>query len=524
MSFVRDFFLGSDTPGVTAWDFSNGFASGAQAYLTTQSSGIFSRSIPIARVFGENEAVPRANLSGALADTAKVVGRAAIALDFVGTGVETFRELSAGNTPGAIREGATGIVALGGAVVVGAAAGTVVVGSAATATVIGTTAGIAVSLGVSNLSDAYSDEIDAFIESGLATVLDNGDVLMTSDAFASLVGYSSKYGTEFVQEFYSNATRVIEVDLAGLQHFVNDYYSSSFRAENYQLSNQCFLSGTQIQMWLEGLPVHVGIGDVSTPDFDDVSMVVSASGLEVSGASGSSSETGILSRGASKPIEEISVGDIVVSYDAEGRLRPGRVTRLFRNRVRHVLDVFGLKVTPGHVTLCGDGVFEGRHVPILDILRSDGALVRADGSKVRAGTGCDLGSDGDRMVMAVVGERQPDGQIKIAEAGKIRAGTRVILETGQDVSVLDLIEANGGVLSEDGYVQTSSDSPKLPFRWTFTPHLPKPEDYVLQRSAVTLPEIYEADEWEAVAPRMPAPDYNSMQRIEEKTGHHKYLI
>jgi len=285
---------------------------------------------------------------------------------------------------------------------------------------------------------------------------------------------------------------------------------------------ECFLSGTLVSFWPEGLPLHFDSGDISAIDSDaGVSASLDAN-KDVSGATGLFDEALVVSWSISKPIESVEVGDVVVSYDAEGRLRPGRVTRLYRNRVRHVLDVFGLKVTPGHVTLCGDGEFEGRHIPILDILRSDGALVRSDGSKVRAATGCDLGSSGDRMIMAVVGGRQPDGQIKIAEAGEIRAGTRVILETGQDVSVLDLIEANGGFLSEDGYVQTSPDSPKLPFRWTFTPHLPEPEDYVLQCSAITLSEIYEADQWEAVAPRMPIPCLRVT--LDETKGQHKSLI
>lgn len=149
-------------------------------------------------------------------------------------------------------------------------------------------------------------------------------------------------------------------------------------------------------------------------------------------------------------------------------------------------------------------------------------LVRADGTMVRATTGCDLGSEGDRMVVAIVGDRQPGGQIKICETGELRAGTRVVLEDGQDVSVLELIEANGGVLTEDGYVQSSADGPKLPFRWTFTSSLPKAEDYILQRSGVTLSEIYEANQWEQIGPRLPAPSLREFG--DEDTGRHKHLI
>jgi hypothetical protein len=57
-------------------------------------------------------------------------------------------------------------------------------------------------------------------------------------------------------------------------------------------------------------------------------------------------------------------------------LVPARVTRTFVNDVAHVLDFHGTGVTPGHAFLCGAGRFQGRHVPLLDILRDDGAMVR----------------------------------------------------------------------------------------------------------------------------------------------------
>lgn len=209
--------------------------------------------------------------------------------------------------------------------------------------------------------------------------------------------------------------------------------------------------------------------------------------------------------GTKKPIEQVEAGDIVVSYDKDGNLKPGRVKRTMTNRAKQILDVHGLMVTPGHATLCGDGRFNGQHVPILDILRSDGALVREDGTKIRAGTGCRLGTMGDRMITAIIGKQQLGGLVRIAEVGEIRAGTRFITEDGEDVSVLDMILNSGGHLTEDGMIQTSTNGPKMPFRWTFTSSLPKPEDYVLQRSATHLQDIYQANEWESVRPSMPIP-------------------
>ena len=210
--------------------------------------------------------------------------------------------------------------------------------------------------------------------------------------------------------------------------------------------------------------------------------------------------------GTAKPIEHVRPGDVVTSYDEDGNLVPGRVSKTKENRVKHVLDVFGLMVTPGHVTFCGEGKFEGRHVPIIDILRSDGALVLKDGSMKRAATNFGVGSIEDRFVHAIVTEDVPGtDNVRIVESGKVRLGTRYMHPTGADITVLDIIRRTGGTATEDGYVLLSDGVTKTPFVWTFTNRLPKPEDFVLQRSQVTLTDIYEADEWEAVVPQVPPP-------------------
>ncbi|PLW78342.1 Hint domain-containing protein [Cohaesibacter celericrescens] len=214
--------------------------------------------------------------------------------------------------------------------------------------------------------------------------------------------------------------------------------------------------------------------------------------------------------GSEKPIEEVEPEDWVLSYDKDGNLKPGRVTQTFTNTAKQILDVHGLMVTPGHVTLCGDGEFEGQHVPIMDILRSDGALVMKDGSKIRAATGCPLGSIGDRFIHAIIGESQPDGRVKVSEVGQLRLGTRFINEDGEDISIEEIIYARGGMLTEDGYIKASIDGPKMPFRWTNNSKLPKPEDYILQRSATTLSHVYQVGEWEAVGPQMPMPRFPNL--------------
>ena len=211
----------------------------------------------------------------------------------------------------------------------------------------------------------------------------------------------------------------------------------------------------------------------------------------------------LLSDGTTAPIESVRSGDMVMAYDADGALVPARVTRVLRHDVRHILDVFGLMVTPGHVTLCGDGRFAGRHVPILDILRSDGALVRADGTMVRAATGADLGSVDDDLVWVVTGAAGPDG-FAVRSARQLRRGTRILTEAGHDITLAEVIAANGGRIGADGLVCMADAAPG-PFVWPFGPDLPNPEDYVLARSAVTLAEIYAAAEWDGMDPLLDAP-------------------
>jgi hypothetical protein len=209
--------------------------------------------------------------------------------------------------------------------------------------------------------------------------------------------------------------------------------------------------------------------------------------------------------GSQKPIEQIAPDDRVVSYDEAGTLRPGRVSAVKVNQVRHTLDFHTLMVTPGHVMLCGDGPFAGRHAPLIDILRSDGAVVRRDGTAVRAATNCAVGAAEDGFVWAVTGDRADNGGITVRDKGRIRLGTRASTPDGDDVSVAELIVGAGGAVTPDGLVRRGGAGPAMPFLWTFSEMLPKPEDYVLQRSGLTLTEIYRAGEWEGEGPMLAAP-------------------
>ena len=191
-----------------------------------------------------------------------------------------------------------------------------------------------------------------------------------------------------------------------------------------------------------------------------------------------------LADGTSKPIDVTSVGDTVLSYDATGVLVPARVTRTFRNEVSHILDVHGLKVTPGHATLCGDGMFKGRHVPIIDILLSDGALVQADGALIRMAINAPVGSMADALLKVAVAATPEDLQNDAMTDGEMRVGTLLFDREGVPVSVLDCLMAEGYSFDpETGLIAKPGEAPH-PLYW-FGP-LPRPEDYILTRSRETL--------------------------------------
>jgi hypothetical protein len=167
--------------------------------------------------------------------------------------------------------------------------------------------------------------------------------------------------------------------------------------------------------------------------------------------------------------------------------------------VAHVLDFHGTGVTPGHVFLCGAGRFAGRHVPLIDILRDDGAVVRQDGSLMRAATGCAVGSDADRLIEVVAAD---------GSTGRLRAGTRVAGETGE-VTVSALIARAGGVICDGGITLPGATAPQ---RFVWAGRLPAPEDYVLRQSGLTLAEIYAAEEWESPPQMAAALDFSATPR------------
>ena len=239
--------------------------------------------------------------------------------------------------------------------------------------------------------------------------------------------------------------------------FENHPYAKVFRDRLEKLDPRCFAAGTQIDM----------------------------------------------ADGTTKSIETIQVGDEVMAYDPEaeagrGGLKPARVTRTMVNQVPHLLDFHGVKVTPGHATLCGDGPNEGNHIPLMDILLADGAVVNRDGELVRAATNLPVGSEGDQFVeVAYLTSKSQKTYFR----GRMRAGTLTLDAKGKTHRVLDALNREGYRLLPDGLIAKDGETPH-PLYWFG--ELPKPADYVLAKSGLTLAELYSAEGQELDRPAAPA--------------------
>ena len=208
-----------------------------------------------------------------------------------------------------------------------------------------------------------------------------------------------------------------------------------------------------------------------------------------------------------KPIKLIQVGDLVVSFDDDGNLVPGPVTRTFQNNAKILLNFHGTRVTPGHVYYRPDSKKSYKYETLIDVLRDDGVIQKQDGTLIRAATNVPVDSPRDGFVRAVAGKWKADGTFEQTDEGRIRLGTRFLVrgsEEQKSFAVADLIERNGGVVGEDELIHVG-DGPGAPLPWDFGDTLPKPEDFVLACSGTTLEDIYKAAEWESQGPRLPAP-------------------
>jgi len=244
--------------------------------------------------------------------------------------------------------------------------------------------------------------------------------------------------------------------------------------------DNCFLAGTPVDMW----PTDPNIKPGPNGLFD---------------------EAEIMAKVWQKPIEEIKPEDWVLSFDKNNNLKPGKVKRIFTNSAKIILDFFGTGVTPGHVYYRADSEKAYKFETLIDILRDDGVIVQSDGTELRTATGLPTDDPRDNFVWAVTGDRNDDGSVHIKDKGRIRLGTRFITDDGRDLCINDLIEAGGGMLTDDGLVRLGENGSATPFHWALSDTLPRPEDYILERSGASLEDIYRAAEWESQRPHMPPP-------------------
>ena len=79
------------------------------------------------------------------------------------------------------------------------------------------------------------------------------------------------------------------------------------------------------------------------------------------------------------------------------------------------------------------------------------------------------------------------------------------MDDGTDIAIEDVLADADISVTEDGLVIDAATGEAVPLHLPFVQALPKPEDYVLARSGITLAEIYRANEWEGQRPSMAAP-------------------
>lgn len=200
-----------------------------------------------------------------------------------------------------------------------------------------------------------------------------------------------------------------------------------------------------------------------------------------------------MANGTQKPIETIEIGDEVLAYDPEanaglGELRSGTVTRTMTNIVDEIIDFHGMKVTPGHATLCCDGPNAGRHIPLMDIIMADGAVANRDGTVIRAATNLPVGCEGDQFVtVAYILDKSQETYFK----GKMRLGTLMAGMDGKDDwRVINALKREGYRIFPDGLIAKDGEAPH-PLYWFG--EVPRPHDYILKKSALTVAGLYSGD-------------------------------
>jgi len=165
----------------------------------------------------------------------------------------------------------------------------------------------------------------------------------------------------------------------------------------------------------------------------------------------------LMSDGTEKPIEDIKPGDEVMAFDGgdsqgRGPLAPKKVTRLFRNVTKSIIDLRGLKMTPGHMVLSDNGDW----LTIADVLRNDRSIVeeRKTGAVlVRARTGAVIGSLDDTPIPVLFVDQKTGRQHQAyVRAGIPALGKYLTPNKAELWTLARILTDEGYTVSPDGWM------------------------------------------------------------------------
>ena len=165
--------------------------------------------------------------------------------------------------------------------------------------------------------------------------------------------------------------------------------------------------------------------------------------------------------GTEKPIEEIKPGDEVMAFDGRdaqglGPAAGKKVTRLFRNVTKSIINLRGLKVTPGHRVLSDNGDW----LTIAEVLRRDRGIVeqRETGAVlVRARTGAVIGSLEDTPIRVhFVDQKTGREHQAYVRAGIPALGKYLTPDKAEIWTLARIFLTEGYTVSPDGWMTLSS--------------------------------------------------------------------
>ncbi|WP_162559391.1 hypothetical protein [Microvirga sp. 17 mud 1-3] len=158
--------------------------------------------------------------------------------------------------------------------------------------------------------------------------------------------------------------------------------------------------------------------------------------------------------GSEKPIQDVRPDDLVMAFDPKGNdglgaRKPARVRRTFQNVTKSIIDLRGLRMTPGHVVLSDNGEW----LKIADVLRRDRAIVeeRTGGPVlVRARTGAAIGSEEDAPVTVLFADRAGRPHKAVVRAGIVCIAERRADGSSEGWSLARVLRQQNYTIRPDG--------------------------------------------------------------------------